>query len=403
LVGQNLTNKDVMGRFTTAPGSRNSGMRAPDRKPDCRLRYGGPWFSAASALPLDGSLTRPRNLARLMAAAVRRPRRLMALIALLAQTPREYVVVSGSCTGQALHRYFNQRRLGIFTNRLCRGVLLLPDDHADYLRGRRRHALRTNLRRAAAAGIRCEVMRASRRARYEVSVVVRRQLDHLPEAELHAWTDHFRELVTRSEMTVMVARDQEGGALAVLAATIDDSVCAIRFAMATCHEARWALHDHLVRTLIARRVRYLLAADDGPFGALAYSTKVQHYQHVLGYELRHLIPARARPATRKRRIVASVAVAAAASVSIVVPPAAASTSVRTSLALAIRTPSHVKCPGSLRGETSASLPQGDHLTSTARSAEVTRNCCTRPGAVPRERRSDAPGATDQAAGASRDV
>jgi hypothetical protein len=129
-------------------------------------------------------------------------------------------------------------------------------------------------------------------------------------------------------MTVMVARDRDGGALAVLAATIDDSVCAIGFAMATCHEARWALHDHLVRILIARRVRYLLSADEGPFGALTYSTNVQHYQHLLGYQLRHLVPATARPAPRRRRLVASAAVAAAATASIIVPRAAARTTVR---------------------------------------------------------------------------
>jgi hypothetical protein len=309
-------------RSTTAPRVGNSGSRASDRKPDCRLRYGGAWFSTASALPLDGGLTRPRSLATLIAAAARRPRRLVALIALLLRTPREYVVLSGSCTGQALDRYFNQRRLGILKNRLCRGVLLLPGDHADYLRGRRRHALRTNLRRAATAGIRCEVMSDSRPTGDDVSVVLSRQWDRLPEAELHAWTNHFRARVARPEMTVMIARDQNGGALAILAATIDDSVCAIGFAMATCHEARWALHDHLVRILIAGRVQYLLAADEGPFGALGYPTNVQHYQHLLGYELRHVIPARAhRVARRRRRLVLAVVTASAA---LVAPPVAES-------------------------------------------------------------------------------
>lgn len=324
---------------TTAPRPCDSRSGAPDTKPDRRLRYGGAWFAAASALPLDGRLTRPRLLARLMAAVVR-PRGLVALIALLFRTPREYVVLSESCAGQALDRYLNQRRLGILKNRLCRGVLVLPEDHADYLRGRRRHALRTNLRRAATAGIRCEVLSDSRRADDEVSVVAGRRWDHLPEPQLCAWTNHFRARVARPEMTVMVARDQDGGALAVLAASIDDSVCAIGFAVATCHEARWALHDHLVRILIARRVRYLLAADEGLFGALGYPTNVQHYQHLLGYELRHVIPWSARRTTRRRHLAASVAVAAAATASILVPRATASTSIRTSLDAVMPTRSH---------------------------------------------------------------
>jgi len=320
-----------------APRAENGRPTAGDDESDERIRYGGAWFSAASALPLDGGLTRPLFVARLMGAAVRRPRGFVALIVLLLRTPREYVDLSGSCTGQALDRYLNERRFGILRNRLCRGVLLLPGDHADYLRGRRRHALRTNLRRAATAGIRCEVVSDPCRAVDELSVVLSRQWDRLPDAELHTWTDHFRALVARPEMTVTVARDQDGGALAVLAATIDDSVCAIAFAMATCHEARWALHDHLVRILIGQRVQYLLAEDEGPFGALGYPTNVQHYQHLLGYELRHVIPAGTRHPSRWRRVVASLVVAAAA-VAAIVPRAMADTEAPAGVAPA--TPHH---------------------------------------------------------------
>jgi hypothetical protein len=255
-------------------------------------------------LPLGGRLTRPRLLAGLVAAVMRRPQGLVALIVLVLRTPRERVVLSGSCAGQALDRYLNQRRMGIRKNRLCRGVLLLPEDHADYLRGRRRHALRTNLRRAATAGIRCEVLSDSRRVSDEVAMVVRRHWDDLPEPELHASIDHFRARVARPEMTVLAACDQDGGTLALLAATIDESLCAIGFAVANCHEARWALHDHLVRILIDRRVRYLLAADEGLFGALGYPPNVQHYQHLLGYELCHLIPAKSQTERRRRRLAA---------------------------------------------------------------------------------------------------
>jgi hypothetical protein len=103
----------------------------------------------------------------------------------------------------------------------------------------------------------------------------------------------------------MVARDEHGRPLAYAAAIIDDTVCLIGSALATCHEARWALHDHLVRILIARRVRYLLAEGGGPFGALGFAVNVQHYQHLLGYELRHLSPVSAKP-RRDRDVAASV-------------------------------------------------------------------------------------------------
>lgn len=273
-------------------GSRDAQaeMSVRDRE---RLRYGGPLFSATSGLPLTG-LAHPKVVVKLVAAVARRPRRLAALIALILRTPREYVVLSDSREGQALARYFNQRQMGILKNRLCRGVLLLPDDHAEYLRGRRRHALRNNLRRATAAGIRCEIL-TDPSVGDTIFAIMRHQWSRSSAAHVRRWTNHFSSLFERPEVTVMTARDQDGDVLALLAATIDDSVCAIHFAMAIRHEARWALHGHLVLNLIARRVRYLVAADEGLFGALGYSTNIRRYQHLLGYELRHITPVRGQP------------------------------------------------------------------------------------------------------------
>jgi hypothetical protein len=291
-----------------------------ERESDYRARYKGPWFSAASALPLEESLTRPCHLAKLMGAGVRRPRLLAALIALLLQTPREYVVLSRTCTGQALNRYFNQRRLRVLPkNRLCRGVLLLPQDHADYLRGRSRQALRTNLRRAETAGIRCEIVNNPSTALDAAAEVLTGHIAPLADADREFW----RASLARPEVTVAVARDPQGRPLAFAAVVIDETVCLIRYALATCHEARWVLHDHLVRILIARRVRYLLATGGGPFGALGVAATVQHYQHLLGYELRHLFPVTAHRARHRRRLLASL-VAVTASLSLIVPPAAAS-------------------------------------------------------------------------------
>jgi hypothetical protein len=127
---------------------------------DSRLRYGGPPFSAASALsPGDEGLIRSGRFMILVAAAVWRPRQLGWFVVLLVRTRSEHVFLSGSSAGQALRAYFDQRSFGVFPkNRLCRGVLLLPRCHSEYLRGRSRQALRTNLRRAATAGITCETM-----------------------------------------------------------------------------------------------------------------------------------------------------------------------------------------------------------------------------------------------------
>jgi hypothetical protein len=87
---------------------------------------------------------------------------------------------------------------------------------------------------------------------------------------------------------------------------VDETVCLISYAVAVSHEARWVLHDYLIRELIARRVRYVLAEGGGSFGALGFEANVQRYQHLLGYELRHLTPPPSRAITRGRRLALSL-------------------------------------------------------------------------------------------------
>jgi hypothetical protein len=259
---------------------------------------------AASGLPLEGGLVRPRRLARLLAAALRRPRQAAALIVVLVRTRSEEVVISRSSAGQTLSAYFNERTLGVFPkNRLCRGVLVLPEHHCDYLRGRKRQALRTNLRRAEVAGIRCEAIKDPCRAFDAITEIVDHRRKSVTEDEapiLASWAT----TLAASEMTLVVARDRLGRPLALIGAVIDDAVCLIRLAVASSHEARWALHDYLVQILIAQGVRHLLGEGGGPFGALGFDTSLHHYQHLLGYELRHLSPrtsGRVAPARTRAR------------------------------------------------------------------------------------------------------
>jgi hypothetical protein len=254
-----------------------------------RARYGGGWCRAATSLGLDGGFGQPQRLASLLTAVVFKPRRFASLIALLLCTPSELVSLSDSGPGLWLRHYFDARFLGIFPqNRLCRGVLLLPSDHAAYRRGRRRQALRTNLRRAAEAGVHCEVVGEFADVWAAVTAILarrKRQPDDLVKL-MSVW----QPLLSRPEITVLVARDQEHHPIGLLAVVIDVSVCLIQIAIASDHNGRWALHDYLVRILIDRNVECLLAEGEGPFGALGFEPELQHYQHLLGYELCHLIP-----------------------------------------------------------------------------------------------------------------
>jgi hypothetical protein len=285
------------------------------------FRYGGPYFSAASSLPLGTGLMHPRRALAFLAAAAQRPRRFAALVMLIVRTRSERVFLSESVAGDAIRWYFDRRAFRVVRkNWLCRGVLVLPGDRSDYLRGRRRQALRTNLRRAADAGVTCEVIDGRLDALDEALAVMsaRREPAEVTEADV----DFLRALLARPEVTLVVARDRHGQPLGIAAVLIDDAVCLVEWATASSHDARWALHDHLVAVLIARGVRYLVVAGGGLFGALGFPRNVQHYQHLLGYELLHLGPVPPPSTARKRRrLVVAVFVAALATASLAIPAA----------------------------------------------------------------------------------
>jgi hypothetical protein len=88
----------------------------------------------------------------------------------------------------------------------------------------------------------------------------------LDACEADGWRTHFR----RSALTLIIALAPTGRPLAVAGAVIDDSICLLLFAVASDHDARWMLHDHLVQILIERRVSYLVVERGGPFGALGF-------------------------------------------------------------------------------------------------------------------------------------
>jgi hypothetical protein len=254
------------------------------------LRYGGPWFTAASALPVSGELDWPA-VARLVGAVATRPWHVMALLGLLVGVPRIDVQFSDSPAGQMLSEHFATSLRGLIPlNRLCQGVLILPESHDDYLRGRQRRALRNNLRRAAAAGIRCEVVACGSSTLQAMRQVVSHRRAPVTAEDRVGLMAVWPAVFSHPAVTALVARDRAGSAVAVSAAVIDAEITVIVLAVACSHEARWAIHDYLVRSLIATHVTYLIAADGRPFGALGLPPDVQYFQRLLGYEVCHVRP-----------------------------------------------------------------------------------------------------------------
>jgi len=256
-----------------------------------RLGYGGPWFSAACALPLQGGLGHPRQLARLLGSAVIRPWRMAALLAVVLGAPRLRVRLSASPAGRLLGDYFGRMFIGVFPhNRLCRAVLVLPANGADYLRGSHRHAVRNNLNRAARAGIRCGELDGAAEALAAMQEITLQRKSPFRQTDLAQISQGWSAILGRPEVTVLTARDPGGNPLAVAAVVIDDEICLLRLAVAMSHEARWALHHHLVEVLIDGGVQYLVSDADGPFGALGAPPDIQYYQRLLGYQVCHISP-----------------------------------------------------------------------------------------------------------------
>jgi hypothetical protein len=255
------------------------------------LRYRGTWFCAASRLPLQGGLSDLRRLTRLLGSGVIRPWRLAALLAFVSGAPRLRIRLSASPAGRLLDDHFGHKFVGVFPhNRLCRAVLLLPADGAGYLRGRHRHAARNNLNRAAKAEISSRELTDAAEALTAMQSCMLNRKSPVSRSDLAQISKGWSVILDRPEVTVLAAGDPAGKPLAVAAAVIDDEVCLLRLALAVSHEARWALHQHLVEILIDRGVRYLVVHADGPFGALGAPPHIQYYQHLLGYQVFNINP-----------------------------------------------------------------------------------------------------------------
>ena len=158
-------------------------------------------------------------------------------------------------------------------NRFCRGVLLLLCDHREYRRDPSRQALRTNVRRTVAAGIVCEAVSDPVLALRAVFEVFENRRVPLSEDGHDVFNISWTALFARPEVTLTVARDQGDRHLAVIAVVIDEMVCLMKVAVASDHDARWALHDRLVRTSIDCSVGYLVVDGADRSGHSASSTR----------------------------------------------------------------------------------------------------------------------------------
>jgi hypothetical protein len=193
------------------------------------------------------------------------------------------VSLSDHPAGLAIRRELEGRERGISAKRIGRGVLSLPVSQAAYLAGRRRRALKANLRHAKEMGIAC----------LAVSEVAER------EAIFRAWVGHEQgpldDLWIDGEPASSdrwVALDAQGIPLALAIMSIDVEWAMIHALVSTSHVARKCLHTCMVGAAIEAGARQLIvetrfAPDMQP--------NLQHFQRMLGYRVVNLsLPGRLR-------------------------------------------------------------------------------------------------------------
>jgi hypothetical protein len=206
-----------------------------------------------------------------------------ALAAVARTLPVVEAPFSGSPAGHELRAWFGPGR-ALPLDRAPVALLPLPGTEAEYLRGRAKQALRTNVTRALEAGVRvsapgsaaelfdCIVELAARRRQPVGGMVPRRSRNGLVRHFEVAWDDAGEPVALTETIT-----DGAWAGLAVQVSNGDHPQAS---------PARYLLHLHTVRQLLAEDVRQLVVGGS----MLLTAPGVRYFQQRTGF-----VPVRLRP------------------------------------------------------------------------------------------------------------
>jgi hypothetical protein len=172
-------------------------------------------------------------------------------------------------------QHFAIRADGRLRYRDAQAVLPLPADFSEYLRGRRRQAVRTNVGHARRAGLRAEV-------------------EYVPD-----WTpgkdDSRVAFITPGPVERWNLWSTEGAVVAQAILSVDEEVALLHGMMSLVPHARWLLHTTLVERLCGSCEVLLVNCDD----AYLMPPGVQYFQRLLGYDIARLRLHRSRQPRRQ--------------------------------------------------------------------------------------------------------
>jgi hypothetical protein len=178
--------------------------------------------------------------------------------------PTVDVRLTSSPVGQMIGQHFAISSDGRLRYRYAQGVLRLPIDFSEYLRGRHRQAVRTNVGHARRAGLRAAVEFVPDWAPGTDDS----RLAHITPGPVERWN-----LLTA-----------EGTIVAQAILSVDEEVALLQGMMSLVPNARWLLHTTMVERLCGSCEVLLINCDD----AYLMPPGVQYFQRLLGYEVARL-------------------------------------------------------------------------------------------------------------------
>ncbi len=211
---------------------------------------------------------------------------------LLVYLPRLSISLSSSTSGREIAAHLRRKRLGIAHARLAQGVLALPPTLEEYLRGRSRQAVRTNIRHAKGVGLTCRRVTSSAEQRYVAEYMVAQR----PQSEDVAETYRRHLNHADAQCWMVEAPDQTPAGLAIL--SVDIEVAMLWSLVSLDQTAKWLLHTHVVGELGDAGVRYLLTSSKM---APLMGSRDQYLQKLLGYRVAHLSLEHAPPSDSRSR------------------------------------------------------------------------------------------------------
>jgi hypothetical protein len=166
-------------------------------------------------------------------------------------------------------QHFSIREEGRPRYRMAQGVLALPAEFADYLRGRSRQAERTNIGHARRAG------------QIAVSMAV--------DGWAPGLDDSRRSAITPGPVERWMVLDADGRIVADSIVSVDREVALLHGLVSSVENARWLLHTALVERLCGACLVLITNGDD----AYRLPPGNQHFQRLLGYRISRLRVSRA--------------------------------------------------------------------------------------------------------------